>query len=142
MEDRMSIVIVIVLLLAVACAWMLVPPFPRPSELLDISLEAITLRLGQPSADLISESNPGGKAERSISWHKSRGIAVWQFQITGAPEMDAASHPNTAFRCLRTRFEALNFLLPTQFVLRAWVQKSEAPNNSLKSDAAKPRTLG
>jgi hypothetical protein len=114
--------------LAGALLWILVPPFPAPTMLLDVSLTDIADRLGPP-IDMSQEGPQELRSAKSVGWVKSRGIATWTLRADWSNSgADRYSHPDMVFRCLRLRWlpETVSVLLmlPCEAVTRGRIMAS------------------
>jgi len=117
-------------ILLLALAWVLVPPFPSPSELIDKSRQALTTQLGSSHevAMLVPEPLRSKiRGWKTIGWEKSRGIAIWELEATWTrtPD-DPLSLPDMVSRCLHLRWapDPASFFLPCDTVMRGWVMAS------------------
>jgi hypothetical protein len=106
--------------LAAVSTWLLIPPFPSPSELQDTPLAALTQKFGHP------DDSPPMPQFRNLpvkwfSWRKSRGFAVWTLRVNYREPLDPLSPPDGVSRCLETRLELINVLLPCEMMMRGRV---------------------
>jgi hypothetical protein len=124
MTGRTAVAVSAALALAAMCAWMLIPPFPAPTALIDNSPSSLTSKFGPPTGSIAISPVPWHPAN-SVAWEKSRGVAVWSLQADWQRvSTDPMAYPDSVSRCLRILW--VNLSLQCDVVARARVM---APNH-------------
>ena len=116
---RATISIGAALILLAALVWVLIPPFPSPALLMDISFASLTAQFGHPT---------GSIPTKFVVWQKSRGIAVWSLEVGyDTATVDATALPQHVSRLLWVEWAGISASFG--YVARARVM---APNNRLE----------
>jgi hypothetical protein len=105
-------------------------PFPSPRAVLDETYGSLVAKLGQPS-DLDSNAQLPAqlRSAKSVVWIRSRLIAVWKLQVDyRSTRFGPEAHPDSVSRCLETKWNWVNFLLPFDSAFRASIQVPQVPN--------------
>jgi hypothetical protein len=97
-----------------ASAWVLIPPFPSPAGLMDLSFTYLTARLGPPT---------GSIPTKFVVWEKSRGIAMWSLEVGfDTATVDPTALPQNISRRLWVKWAGLS--VPYGYAVRARVSGS------------------
>jgi hypothetical protein len=104
------------LILLAALAWVVIPPFPSPTALMDSSFASLTAQLGQPTGSIRTET---------VVWQKSRGVVAWLLVVGyDTATIGATALPRYVSRSLVVEWAGVS--VPFGYVVRARIM---APNN-------------
>jgi len=120
---RLIIVAALFIVLSLIVVHNLPAPFPSPSVVLDTPYGTLLQELGPPADfDPNSKLPTPLRAGKSVAWVRSRLIARWTLQVDyGLTPFSPLAPPDSVSRCLSTRWEWVNWLLPCDAVFRARV---------------------
>jgi hypothetical protein len=120
---RLIIMSVLFIVLSLIVVHNLPAPFPSPSMVLDTPYGTLLRELGPPADfDPNSKLPTPLRAGKSVAWVRPRLIARWTLQVDyRLTPFSPQAPPDSVSRCLTTRWEWVNWLLPCDAAFRARV---------------------
>jgi hypothetical protein len=120
---RLLIVAVVLILLSVMVVHNLPAPFPSAQIVLDTPYESLLRELGPPADyDPNSKLPTRIRSIQSVAWIRPRLIAHWTLQVDyRLTPFGPQARPDGVSRCLETKWQWLNWLLPCEAAFRGRV---------------------
>jgi hypothetical protein len=121
---RLMIVLLLLIALSLIIVHNLPAPFPSPSLVLDMPYATLLRELGPPADfDPNSRLPTPLRTGKSVAWVRPRLIARWTLQVDyRLTPFGPQAPPDSVSRCLTTKWEGVNWLLPCDAAFRARVQ--------------------
>ena len=121
---RVLISAALLIVVSVVLVHSLPPPFPSPRLVLDSPYEELLKDFGTP-ADLDPNSTlpPALRSAKSVAWVKPWLLAKWTLRIDyRGTSFGLQAEPDSASRCLETKWSWVNWILPCEAAFRARVR--------------------
>ena len=120
---RLIIVVALFIVLSLIVVHNLPAPFPSPSVVLDTPYGTLLQELGPPADfDPNSKLPAPLRAGKSVAWVHPLLIARWTLQVDySLTPFSPQAPPDSVSRCLTTRWEWVNWLLPCDVASRGTV---------------------